>query len=364
MPLRSTEYVITIVERATICMMQKEHTYHTLFRARLPIATLPKEFADRLTKSILDEVSRLYQTNALPHSWSDKPLDDADQLSASSPTKDSSPLKQITIILLLLANIYIGLLLQGCTIYQPVLSWYYALIEKGVGTPETGQANLPSPTWPAVAKVKLVWRHDTPVQTSHLPPLTPLKPMLPVTALGKTLSNPGSKPSQMHALSALRHGPARLHDPPGIVELSQAATPIPLLGITVITTTAVPTITISTALVTLPYEQTSVQELLETTVEPTAPTEEAPFPMPSTTPTPKAPLVKPTVTATPYPQQTPVLSIFEPTMTLTPTPEESIATAIAEATATPTLYIQPWYTQIPATAATAEEQATTSTPEV
>jgi hypothetical protein len=43
-------------------LMQKDKELHQLFRARLPIASLPKDFAERLTKAVLDEVSNLRQS--------------------------------------------------------------------------------------------------------------------------------------------------------------------------------------------------------------------------------------------------------------------------------------------------------------
>ena len=46
-------------------LMQKDQDLNQLFRARLPIAPLPKDFADRLTKSILDEVANLRQSMLL-----------------------------------------------------------------------------------------------------------------------------------------------------------------------------------------------------------------------------------------------------------------------------------------------------------
>ena len=51
--------------------MQKDNDLHQLFRARLPIASLPKDFADRLTKAILDEVANLRQSTLLSTHWSD-----------------------------------------------------------------------------------------------------------------------------------------------------------------------------------------------------------------------------------------------------------------------------------------------------
>jgi len=56
--------------------MQKDKDLHKLFRARLPIAVLPKEFADRLTKAVLNEVAQLHQTTPLTINQADHQIAD------------------------------------------------------------------------------------------------------------------------------------------------------------------------------------------------------------------------------------------------------------------------------------------------
>lgn len=337
--------------------MQKENTYHKLFRAHLPVATLPKEFADRLTKSVLDEVNRLYQAPILPLSWPGEQTDNPDPLLIASQTEEAPPLKQptITLLLLLLVNIHVGLLLQGCTFYQPVTSWYYSVFDQaGAGVLGTGEDDLPAPKTLAAAKVELVWGSNVPqARTLHLPPLEPLKPKLPVVALGEDLLVINSKPSLPQALGTLHRSPARLHDPPT----------------TVITATAMTTaMTTNTALIIIrmpdEQQQTDQQLISATAVGPapailTSTTEESALPRPTT----QAPVEKPTPTAIPDLLQTPVLSIFEPTMTFTPAIEAPTATTIAEATATPTMYVHPWRTIIPEAVVTPEGDTTISIPE-
>jgi len=64
-------------------LMQKDKDLHQLFRARLPIASLPKDFADRLTKAILDEVAHLRQSTPLSTHWSDNHSDNPGEFQVS-----------------------------------------------------------------------------------------------------------------------------------------------------------------------------------------------------------------------------------------------------------------------------------------
>jgi hypothetical protein len=125
--------------------MQKENIYHKLFRARLPVVTLPQDFADRLTKSVLDEVTRLYQANLLPLDWESEQVEDSNPLNAPSSSEGSSALTQttITLFLLLLINLSVGLLLPGCMFNQPAALGHTSFSQEEAGASATGKVDLP-----------------------------------------------------------------------------------------------------------------------------------------------------------------------------------------------------------------------------
>lgn len=315
--------------------MRNDQELHLLFRARLPIATLPKEFADRLTKAVLDEVAHLRQE---PPSIQECP---ANYLEGSrpfntlaKPTKPSPlPCTAKAVAFFLLLHFLLWPLVQGCA-FPPTATAAHALLSiHGVGI-DGHRLNAT----PAQTKIK---QSATPTATimlsAHsagralrLPPLPPIKPQLPIllfrqrTFVSKSRLTHPATPSTEDTL-------INLHGPPGVTQESPTAITL-----------------------TVPYEpQTASQDASPVTPpEPTLLPPESPQPeSPATataTPTANTPLIKPTVTPTALAlSPTPLLSIFEPTTTPIATGEEPAGVATTVPTATPTICLRPWQTNEP-----------------
>jgi len=337
--------------------MQKEQNYQKLFRARLPVASLPKEFADRLIKSVLEEVSTLRQARSLPPTQSDGHSDHSSQSSPPIQSKAQVADNHVvtTLFALLLINIHVGLL-QGCTFRQLPGLWRASpgMVQTGsVGVP-AGQVDWPSKTYHLAHDHWTMLPAVRPTQLFHAPPLPPLKPALPtVPGRQETLMIDG-KPALISALSTVTGGQHTL----------------PAASVTEQTVPITATMTVPqplTAPLTLPQEEVLAKESASqaTEVEPT-PTLENVLPPQPATPTSNAPLIKTTATPTPSAPQAPVFSVFEPTMTPTTVVEGQLSTLGEEPIATATVSIQPWHTptsEIMATLSTEEAAATTTATE-
>lgn len=308
--------------------MRNDQELYQLFRARLPIATLPKDFADRLTKAVLEEVAQLRQEQPLTKACPDSKLEDATPFNTLTLPKKPAPLpcssKAIAIFLLL--NFLLWPLMQGCT-FPSIRSASQLLgstdahgISNPLAHPATSQSASKQLAMP---KASTLYSRRHGAQSGRLPPLLPIQPQLPIVQLRLRtfVSNPRltliATPSTDELL-------INLHGPPGV------------------------TPTISSAMtITMPYEpQTATQDPRpDTPPEPTPiPPEQPPIESPTTaTPTLDVLLIKPTAPATiPTLAPTPILSIFEPTATPGSAHEEPTGATPDTPTAIPTVCILPW----------------------
>jgi len=290
--------------------MQRDQNLRKLFRARLPIATIPKEFADRLTKTVLDEVHRLRQAQ-LSSAHRSGEQENALDLCNAPVVQESLPVKQATgaILLLLFVNVQLVLGLQGCA-WPP----YKALVAYTVSTPSaftgTPTVNSQLPKAQAILLTRAA-------RMAHLPPLRPVKPTLPIvvfTPIAPTITEKVTEkvPLPTQLITLARRG-FKLREPPPFEQPSRTAITI-----------------------TVPQEQPSAPPAAST------PTHEATdLPELVTTPTTSAPNVEATLPPTPPP--TSIYTIFEPTLTSTVAPEENpLPTVTSEPTPTPTIFIHPW----------------------
>lgn len=334
-----------------ICAMRNDQDLHQLFRARLPIATLPKEFADRLTKTVLDEVAHLRQAHALPQGCPDSYLEDSTPLPPLPKPPKSSPLPCATktVAFLLLLNFLLWPFVQGCafpttvTAPQALPSTRLARIDSQLSTirsDQTGSKQSSNHT-----AVTIVGAQNT-GRALWLPPLLPLKPQLPIVQFQQRVFMSKSRlirlatPNSAEAL-------INLHGPPSMMQ--EISTTI--------------TLTVSYG-----SQNTSQDTPPATPPEPTpAATEQQPESTAAATATPTADilLLKPTVPASPpAPSPTPILSIFEPTTTPISTVEAPTGAATETPTAMPTICLQPWQTNEaePTSVPTASPAPTTPEP--
>ncbi len=289
--------------------MQKDKDLHKLFRARLPIAVLPKEFADRLTKAVLDEVAQLHQATPLAINQAAHQAIDQETLNSPSVTKNQPPFKHTTAILLffLLLNLQLWPLLQGCS-FAPNRALSIELtvnVQSRESAPLKVSSNLP-----LAAKEK------------HLPPLGPVKPELPMMRWRPAPVTPMPMVSTTQTPNTLADSPINQQGLPGVEQQPAIITAV-----------------------TVPREQPSSAQPTgsDPSVQPTpVATENDQSKATATTEAPDSAL---TLTVTPVMQpQLPTLNIFEPTLTPVPEQQNPGATATAEPTATPTLFIRPWST--------------------
>jgi len=324
--------------------MQKDQDLHKLFRARLPVAVIPKEFADRLTKAVLDEVAQLHQATPLAINRVDHPLTDARSVDASPMVKGQSPFTHsgAALLFFLLLNLPLWPLLQGCTFNPHSTLSIHLTVSRQSTQPRKVSATLPE----AVARAN---RLPHLAAATHYPPLGPVKPQLPSfrkqappRVLVPTIASTPTPTSTIEDSFVNQHGPPEVEQQPA-----------------------------SITAVTVPHEQppsanavTTEATATEATAAVTpAPTDEPSPPIATTSA--EVPPGEPTATSTPTVlQQTPTLNIFEPTNTPTPEPTGPIATATSEPIATPTIYIRPWQTSVPdlTVPPTSEATPVTSTP--
>lgn len=326
--------------------MRNDQELYQLFRARLPIATLPKDFADRLTKAVLDEVAQLRQEQSLTKTCPDSGLENSTSVNTLAIPQKPAPLpcssKVIAIFLLL--PLLLWPLMQGCTFpntgraSQPLVSIDAHEISNALVQPTT---SLPASQQLATPKDTPLYSRRSAAQPWRLPPLLPIQPQLPIVQIRPRAFV--SKPKlTLIATPSSNEQLINLHGPPGITQ------------------------TISTAVtITMPYEpQTATQDTApDTSPEPTPiPPEQPQIELPATaTPTLDISLIKPTAPApilTLAP--TAILSIFEPTATPGSTYEEPTGAAPDTPTVVPTICILPWQPSepTPTSAPTAEETPT------
>lgn len=301
-----------------ICAMRNDQELHQLFRARLPIATLPKEFADRLTKAVLDEVANLRQEYPLTQGCADSYLEGSTPLPPlAKPTKSSPlPCATKTVAFLLLLHFLLWPFIQGCALPATVTA--AQALPSTIRADQTGSKQPSNHTAATIVGAQNTGRALRP------PPLLPIKPQLPITQfqqrvfVGKSRLTHLATPNPAEAL-------INLHGPPGIAQ--EISTTITL---------------------TVPYEpQIASQNTVPATPpEPTPAPTEPPESTAVATATPTADiLLKPTVPpATLALSPTPILSIFEPTPTPISTIEEPTGAATEAPTAMPTICLQPWQT--------------------
>ena len=311
--------------------MRNDQDLHQLFRARLPIATLPKEFADRLTKAVLDEVAQLRQEEALTTGCADNYGGEATPFTPiTKPAKSSLfPYTTKAVAFLLLLNFLLWPFLQGCALPTTATA-SHAFPGTEVHTPANSLATItPAQTGskqPSNHTAAIILNSQRPERPLRSPPLLPIKPQLPIVEfLPQTLTS---------KVKLIRMAPPsageeliNLHGPPGLAQ------EIP----TVIT-------------MTIPYEPQATSQDAPAAPTPLQPEQQPEAPAIATaTPTADILLLKPTGSPTPpVLSPTPILSIFEPTITPnaaveTPT---GAATAVSTAapTALPTICLQPWQT--------------------
>lgn len=311
--------------------MRNDQDLHQLFRARLPIATLPKEFADRLTKAVLDEVAQLHQIDTLRTGCTNSYLEEATPFTpVTKPAKSSLfPCTTKAIAFLLLLNFLLWPFLQGCTLpttataSQPLPLTELHIPANLLATITPAQAISKQPANHTAAIILNAQRTERPLRS---PPLLPIKPQLPIVEfLPQRLTSKVrlihmTPPNTGEELTTLHGPPGMAHDIPTVITM------------------------------TMPYEpQSTTQD------DPAAPTplpsEQQPEPPAIATATPTADilLLKPTGSPTlPALSSTPVLSIFEPTATPSAAVETPIgattAAPTAMPTAMPTICLQPWQT--------------------
>lgn len=313
-----------------ICAMRNDQELHQLFRARLPIATLPKEFADRLTKAVLDEVAHLRQTHPLTQGCPDSYLEDSTPLPPLTKPPKSSPLPCATktVAFLLLLHFLLWPFLQGCALPTTAIAAQSSSTRLD-WTDSQRSAIRPNQTnnkQPSNRTVATILGAQTRGRALQPPPLRPLKPQLPIVQFQQRVFVSKAKltylatPNPAEAL-------INLHGPPG-------------------TEQEIPT----TITLTVPYAvQNTDQDIpLVTPQEPTPVLIEqqpAATAVATATPTTELLLIKPTVPpATPILLVTPILSIFEPTTTPISTAEAPAGAATEAPTAIPTICLQPWQT--------------------
>lgn len=315
--------------------MRNDQELHQLFRARLPIATLPKEFADRLTKAVLDEVGNLRQTHPITQGCSTRPVEGAAAYTPLSKPNKSAPLSRTakTVIFFLLLNFLCLPFLQGCTLPLQVQStpiMELAESQRQSWQPRSigGNATLllvyPAVILSGVPRIK---------RASSLPPLPPITPQLPIL--------------QFWHRMLLSNAKLVLSLTPSADGVVNTAGPL--------TTTQSMTVFIT---MTVPYEpQLASQEAPPD--KQFAPTAVDPV-QPILTATPTAdllvdlPITKLTTTPT---TAAPILSIFEPTPTPNTLGEEPTGAATAVPTAIPTICLEPWQTGEPAPTNTPESES-------
>ncbi|MBX3014508.1 MAG: hypothetical protein KF832_23520 [Caldilineaceae bacterium] len=304
----------------------------------MPIATLPQEFADRLTQAVLDEVKRLHQANPSSTQAADEATGNAkpqQPMRTEELAKPQLSTAKTTATLLFWLWLSFALLpgLQGCALTTE--------LSRTNSQSVLAMTLLPQPS----QRIE----HTPLADVAHLPPLAPIQPTLPIIA-------------GIHRNASLR--PTRLGNAPGAASFATAPTFTPLSASATSKTqnqpALLPTTTVIT--ITMPYEQALHGKPEKGEAEPTttvppipptnelAPTEVAPQP---TNPPPKASRTPtPTVMPTAAPQTPPATltsayAVFEPT----PTPGEEIPTATTIQAPTPTIFIQPWHSPEPANTA-------------
>lgn len=325
--------------------MRNDQELYQLFRARLPIATLPKDFADRLTKAVLEEVAQLRQEQPLTKACPDSELEDATPFNTLTIPKKIAPLpcSSKTIAIFLLLNFLLWPLMQGCTF--PITG----SAPQPLGATDSHTISNPL-AYPAISqpvRKQLVMPHNSALysrrygaQSEHLPPLLPIQPQLPIVQLHPRTFV--SKPRlTLIATPSTDEVLINIHGPPGVT----------------------PTIA-SAMTITMPYESpTATQDTgPDTPPEPTPiPPEQPLIESPTTaTPTLDVLIVKPTAPATiPTLAPTPILSIFEPTATPGAAHEEPTGATPVTPTAIPTICILPWH---PSEAATTNAPTVEETP--
>jgi hypothetical protein len=91
-----------------MCGMQKDQDLYNLFRTYLPIAPLPQAFTDRLTKTILEEVATLRQTNTFHPACPPEQTETATPFNPSTQSAPYLPVNYIVSLSLLLWLTYLG----------------------------------------------------------------------------------------------------------------------------------------------------------------------------------------------------------------------------------------------------------------
>ena len=314
-----------------ICAMRNDQELHQLFRARLPIATLPKEFADRLTKAVLDEVAHLRQEHPLTQGCPDSYLERSTPLPPLTKPPKSSPLPCAakTVAFLLLLNFLLWPFVQGCalpttvTAAQALPSTRLDRVDSQRSAISADQTGSKQPANHTTATILGAQNTGRALQS---PPLLLIKPQLPIIQFQQRVVVRKSKLTRL-ATPNPDEAVINLHGPPGMVQ--EISTTITL---------------------TVPFEpqSTSQDTPPATPPEPTlAPTEQQPEPTVVATATPTADilLLKPTASpSTLALSPTPILSVFEPTTTPILTVEEPTGSATEAPTAMPTICLQPWQT--------------------
>ena len=313
--------------------MQRDKDLHQLFRAHLPIAVLPPEFADRLAKAVLNEVAQLHQATPLVINREENQTVEPEQLNAPATTQKSPPFNysKAILVFLLLLNLQLWPLLQGCS-YNAHGTLSVQIIADKPGSQTKVATNRPAVAVLQAAPAGALAYRPT---TSNKPALGPVTPSLPIPnflpAQPLTLI-PTATASQL-AAPTVEEQLVNQHRPP--LSTQQPASMPP---------------------VRIPYQQlasaqaTATAPLATPTSAPTTSEQDEPtVAIPSETITSEASR-EPTATATmaPLPPQS-AIHIFEPTLSPTPILSDSPAP-------TPTLYIRPWHTPTPeATATTSHE---------
>lgn len=311
-----------------ICAMRNDQELHQLFRARLPIATLPKEFADRLTKAVLDEVAHLRQEHPLTQGCPDSYLEGSTPLPPlTKPTKSSLPCVTKTVTFLLLLHFLLWPFIQGCALpttvatAQALPSTPLDSTDSQLSTKRADQAGSQQPSDHTAATILGAQSRGRALRP---PPLLLIKPQLPIVQFQQHVFVSKSKLTRL-ATPNTDAALINLHGPPGMVQ--EISTTITL---------------------TVPYEpqRTSQDTPSATPPEPTPATTEQqhePTAVATATPTADILLLKPTASPT-TPALSPTLSVFEPTSTPILTVEEPTGAATEAPTAMPTICLQPWQT--------------------
>ncbi len=328
--------IFTVRRTCQIRTMQKDKNLHQLFRAHLPIAVLPPEFADRLAKAVLNEVAQLHQATPLVIHPEEQQTAESEQLNVPATPQKRSPFNHSTpiLILFLLLNLQLWPLLQGCS-YNPNGTLSVQIVAVEPGSPSKTLAHDPATGLQAAPAVALAEQ----LASSNKPSLGPLKPHLPVQHVlpagpWTLIATATTPPLPAQALDeGLDERLVNQHGPPGTAQptsITAIIMPHEEPATAQATATDPPATSTASPTSSEPNEPTAtLNSATATSVTPTS--------APSNEPTSTA-----TMTALPPP---PAIHIFEPT--LSPTP------IIAELPSpTPTLYIRPWQTSLPDATAT------------